>query len=765
MNTLPSIDLAVDPIAAGRTDIYWERVVGADIYRIYRAQGRHPRPEDRDLAAYVRGKKFEDRTIVPGGAYQYLVVACRGNRAVARGAIACVSRPSGLQSFLSGPILIIRGATFEAAWDLTRGGELFLIRQYDGNAWFPVNDISAGTVPGLVLKEKNGKIHRVSDCRVAEYKFEKKTENEIAFSVSADLATCTLGMHYSIFSEGVLFCEMRLPDATVENNRTQGVDSEKNKRTLDNLDGQLGLSLDRAIVAGNTRWGYFPRVTGSLHPGKKPGDRVTDPARMLPIAMVDYRRGRSAGFTNHIEFFIEDSPPQGCSTRFGADNKGGMRFEWGFSGQSLRDAFFTCWDMGFFVTRWGLCLGAARTRGSRAKAGTLGNNLLGARIYHAGSSQGVPKEMRDTWPFNSPPVNMIRSVHPGLTSDTDLRRLRREGADTIVYHQSWMRSGGSNCDPPADYIPRNPADLKRFVDTCHRQGMRVGLYMRGTEKHALFQPYFEKFMRKGLDGLYVDWSSPCCHGWQGCSELHFSAYTYFLYTRALRERVGAEGLLIAHSGGAPTMLAWAVFDAYLPGEFRLQKENLGVSAEEAAYHGFASCIGTNPLPNVISARHIAYYAGLGFSPHVHLAQFSSHLLSPLWKMLAPVSKEAVFFNSMNQAVTAARTGSRAVLVSVYRMDRGRLLAIVANTGRKAKTTLALDTELLGMTGGYRVTTLRAAAHGGIRKIPGKVVWDGKITIGILDRYEYCGLLFERVAPETPLERSKVGLKQLRFTIH
>jgi hypothetical protein len=286
--------------------------------------------------------------------------------------------------------------------------------------------------------------------------------------------------------------------------------------------------------------------------------------------------------------------------------------------------------------------------------------------------------------------------------------------------------------------------------------------MRGVEKHALFQPYFEQFLKRDFDGLYVDWSSPCCTGFQGCSELHFSAYNYFLFTRALRERVGAGGFLIAHSGSRPTMLAFAVFDAYLPGEFRTQRENLHRSVPEALHHGFASCIGTHPIARFELPQALALYAGLGFDPHRFWAvgeTLEQHPLDSLWRMWASVPiGDAVCYNSLTEnlpAVCSCAPGFHSVL---YRVSADLLLLMAANFGVHGRTTFRLDKSLLGLAGRYRVRELRA---GGDDRDIG-VMAAGVIEPDAFGRYEYRGYRIERTGQENgPMERTDCRRHTLR----
>jgi len=81
----------------------------------------------------------------------------------------------------------------------------------------------------------------------------------------------------------------------------------------------------------------------------------------------------------------------------------------------------------------------------------------------------------------------------------------------------------------------------------------------------------------GMVSSITTWNP--AHGCFRPTETHFHGYDYFRYTKMLRKRVGENGFLIGHTGACPTMLALAVFDGYLPGEFKEQKGRLLDSPE------------------------------------------------------------------------------------------------------------------------------------------------------------------------------------------
>ncbi|MCF7837225.1 MAG: hypothetical protein K9N49_01200 [Candidatus Marinimicrobia bacterium] len=738
--------LTVESIAPDRLDLHWAAVPGAEAYRIFCCGADEPPGDEAPLAGQPE-PGYVHRGLAPATAYRYRVEA-RAADGATLGQLTAEgrTRPDGLVTTREGQRLTIRGDAFELEWDIRQGGELAGIRQYDGADWFPINDPAAGTVPGLTFTAQDGPVFKLAELPGTQCAIEKQTATEVIVAFTVRIADCDAGLKYHVFREGALFCELTLPRESIADDRTQGVDAEANMRRLDALTGQLGLRLAPEICAGKLAWGHFRRHYPIARAGLGRNDQVTEPDRMLPMAVVDYGRAAAGGFTNRLEFFIEDSPPRGATTRFGADQQGGFGFEWHFAGRALRDLNFTCWDMGFLRTRWGLCLGAARKGAFGQVPVSRRNNLLGARIFHASGSQAVLDGRAEHWPYNVPPVTLLRSPQTALPSDEEIRSMRRQGANVIVVHQFWMRSGGSNCEPPADYIPRDPADLKRFVDTCHRHGIRVGLYMRGVEKYALFQPYFEQFLQRDYDGLYVDWSNPHALGFQGCNELHFSAYNYFLFTRALRERVGEKGFLIGHSGAGPCLPGLACLDAYVVGEAKDQRDNLYNSPDDALHWGLASCMGTHPLSsiNAPEARQAAYAAALAMSPHIRFPG-DAHHMQAVWHIWNTIPMEqAVLYNSQTENLQVVHCSAPEVHTPVYRVSADLLLLVAANLGPATETTLRLDQPALGMTGSYNVSELYAGpTPADFRSQRVEISPDGALPTRRFAQYEVRGYLLKR----------------------
>ena len=219
-----------------------------------------------------------------------------------------------------------------------------------------------------------------------------------------------------------------------------------------------------------------------------------------------------------------------------------------------------------YRNRWGLLFARARTQRGPDADPEVRNNALGCRLCHVKYPYAKAGE---DWPWVSMPIKQIAEQPPQLFAGNPALKRADEaaqaGADTIILHQFWMRNPGTNNEPPADYQAEDPKWLKAFTGRCHRNGMRVLYYIRGTEQWLQYATFFEDYLKRDFDGLYADWNTPFFMGYVKCSPLHVSLHNYFHFTRALRQRVGPRGLLIGHTNGANS-LTLANFDVALSGE-------------------------------------------------------------------------------------------------------------------------------------------------------------------------------------------------------
>ena len=331
-------------------------------------------------------------------------------------------------------------------------------------------------------------------------------------------------------------------------------------------------------------------------------------------------------------------------------------------------------------------------------------------------------------------------------TDADIARYAEMGAKLLVHHQMWMRCGGSNTYPPADYIPRNPADLARMVKSAHEKGMGVALYMRGVEPWALHMPYWEDLLTKDVDGLYVDWDTPLAIKsplgvQQGCfkpCDEHFCAYDYFRYTKMLRKRVGEGGFLIGHCSSPVTYLALAVFDGYLAGECSEQRQHLHDSLDSHVFYTMKNCVGGTVIHmNKPNRKAMAYSAATGTS--------LQNDRGPLWLMWASVPmQDAVIYDSLTENLKVLEFSAKNIQGCVFRISREQCLITVANLGEKpAGGVMTIDMPAIGLVGEYGVTHMSVAKDGHNLKVREAGKTSGRIRIEKLAGYSFCAYKLNR----------------------
>jgi hypothetical protein len=732
--------LRVTPVTLSRLDLHWDPVKDAERYNVYCGDSPGLVPCDANWIASTTDSFYSSRDLAPSTTYYYQVRAVVGGKESASSAQASgATRHKDLALAGDGARRIVEGDAFQIAWDTTRGGEIAEIAQYDGCQW--VSILGAGdTIPRYAIRDRAGDNYRLREAAAADVRVVKETPDEIALRFEASPRTADgktspwrIAQTFRVFKEGVLFCDLEI-------SAPEGAPPFEISRA------ELGMTLGQRLTAEKFRWGYFTRDSWRLMGMRSASDQVAEKC-MFPYVAVDYGLGSKSSFTNHVAFFIEDwraltGPKESSGCRFAPSGEGGMAYTWVlYDGSGRIRAPYA------YRNRWGMALGAMRKSSRRLLSASRGNNLIGARYYHTGCGQGHPVDASpDDWPWYVQPKFWSQpapsDVYP---SNETIDEAAKSGANVFVLHQSWMRCGGSNNWPPADYTPQNPKELKRVVDRCHANNMRFGLYMRGTEAYALYMPYWEQFCKYDYDGMYVDWNGPfyynmnTAHGCFRPSETHFHAYDYFRYTKMLRKRVGENGFLIAHTGACQTLLALAVFDCYLPGEFSEQKDHLLDSPDAHVYLGMGSCCGTTPIS--YTAPHekaAAYSAGLGT-----WLQMERGLLWRIWESV-PMDK-ARLYNNLTENLQVVSSANPDFHSCVYKIDRNRLLVVTANFGERGESTLRLDMPALGLTGQYAVTELGGKDAASFAQRSAGQTRDGVIEVAPLGQYEFRGYKLDRVA--------------------
>lgn len=356
-----------------------------------------------------------------------------------------------------------------------------------------------------------------------------------------------LSLEYEIFSEGVCFCSMflrgeSLTPATLEHFSLSCRFEPEADQNVEWAYWHLPEKFDAALIQNLSLFGRKIPITES---------RTFD-ATLLPFVGFDF--GADWRRDRHIEFFLENTTglegvPSGLSTVVSAEN-GKPGVEWNFlnrhwsppKGRSIMNR-----------NTWGFCL----CRAARSVRRTP------LRIYHY---------------FD----NFTRYPSQSL-----IRDIREAGANTLILHENWR------LDERNSELPFDRRELEAVVKTCRDEGLRLGLYFRANEEGIRERggEFVTPWLRRDLDGLYLDYGSPVCYVDSGeCAPLgrvHFREYHRVL--RVLRRLIGEEGFLISHSGSFFCAMAHVGLDGYLGGE-----QEQGRLLESRSHHAYFASLAVAP---------------------------------------------------------------------------------------------------------------------------------------------------------------------------
>jgi len=533
----------------------------------------------------------------------------------------------------------VETATVILEWDADRGGQITRCDVKDARTAHPVL-YKGACAPNLTL-ELPPKRLSLADFPVS-LSFGRQDEQCFIFSTRGKLGDLfTVEQTFEVFREGVVFCEFNIQ---------LQAGKQVNVR---NAEMRFDLNVNSA---GNRRLCYVGRrphvkqdVTCihvlSEHGVSLDAHKRIDTGQLLALVGLDLGWDRTRYYSNRLEMVIEDS------TSIGGGMTGPTRTVAGPQGDKWSLVWKLCQDCSevlkppfLYRNRWALLCGAARTEsGPNATPGRR-NNVMAARICHV--MYPYVREGNE-WPWTSVPVRQtfyqdaqLAKGNPPLQRVDEAAEL---GANVMILHQFWMTNGGSNGEPAAEYKAFDPDWLKAFVDRAHEKNMRVGFYTRGIEHYCLYSDFFERFLRKDWDGLYVDWATPFALGFTKTSSMHCSAYNWFMFSRALRQRVGEGGFLIGHTTHQ-TYMSFSVFDAVITGEFSVMHSGLLANPElSASYAGLDLCgvnliSGNSPDREVFSGQRAAgFCAGLGYSTHPFMEpdkpfRDCNAYIQPLWDL-------------------------------------------------------------------------------------------------------------------------------------
>lgn len=599
--------------------------------------------------------------------------------------------------------------------DAKRGGEVTDLSLFDGSTW---NHVLGGgaTFPAATLRtgDTTFALARARDTRI----------EVLAHTTELDMIRATANpraedgraspwevvLEYEIHREGGVFVKITYRLASGD-------------APLASAD--VALDVDAAVAQGPR---YRQEVVRSS---------------ALPSARIAFGVDAARSFTNEMELMVEDARALSGKSSF-SGTRG--HFAWRLAdGSGSPSAPFS------YTNRISLGLGSSATGAPRS-------NLIGQRPYHWVNRAGPPHHGKDWFP-----------------TDAQIDAMAQNGATILVLHNFWMAQGGVNGFPHADYgHARDDAELKRVIARAHDRRLRVGLYTRGIERSGFATRFFERYLRRDWDGLYVDWhgahaiagheksrAPDTAHGdvHQSTDGSYLPARDYFLYMQTLREAVGDHGFLIGHQGNFSSgVLANLDIDAYLPGE-AAPDHGMLVTVDEAVYRGMmgggVAMPWTVDAPRIFTSREgIAKMAAWGLYPDVPLGiyGFSADLNDPdvqytlpYWRLLAAGrAEESTVYNTPSVDVVAASSSTPTIRCVVYKHPvegaDPELMVIAANLSAKPSSgTLTLVPEVLGISGEYRLTRVDPAT--GKLTPAGKTA--GTISTGDLPAWELAGWKLSR----------------------
>jgi len=750
-------NLQIRPVNFDRNDISWScGNSGTCQFAVFRQENTKNFNADEDvLEAIVEDTCYSDRNIQPGTLYAYRVALLKdGEIQYVSKCITCVSRKRDLELIANRNLITVKGCDFELTWDKLRGGEIVEIRQYDGNSWVKLNDDRTKTVPDFTIYDKsNHKTTQLCRQKTVRENIVRNTADEIVLSFELKVKELIIENVYYVFKEGIIFSEINIRKGICGTpHNAQGGYPEELLEYFGNLSFSLGIGIGNDITENKFLWSACRRGCSPPAYNRKSTDKVTDSNRCLPVAMADYSLNKDAGFTNHFEVFIEDTPPRGAHTYFGKDRiSGRFKFEWQIDGRCLKDMYFLCFDLGFFRTRWGICLSSARKASFNSIHNARKNNMTGKLIFHIPLGTVPDCNSRDAWPWNIPPLPLIKKPCSQMPPKSLVDEAEKKNA-VIILHQGWMKCGGSNGEPPADYIPREEKKLKSFIDYCHKRNVPVLLYMRAIEKYALYQSKFLGFLKHNFDGLYVDWNTPFSSGYSGSNELHIPAYSHFLFTKELRRQVGDNGILISHSGGCPAYLALSTFDACVFGEARIQKSKLLASMDDFLYYSFSASVAPGFLFRHFKGEHkklVAHIVASGAIPDIMIdpgkIEEKNECLKELLLLCKIFShipfKNVRIYNPLKENINCISVSNKSFYPSIYFVNKDMLILTVVNLGKKGKSILKINNGFLGLAGRYKITEIREECKNSLICAKSSSL---EIRTDYLAQYEYKGYVFEKL---------------------
>lgn len=628
-------------------------------------------------------------------------------------------------------------------WEAARGGQLTQLVIKDGAHRRALLD-AGRPAPNLTLKLP-GRTVSVADYP-AEFTTIYEEPGYLVFACRSDIdGLFVLEQQYEVFQESVVFCEFRLAVNAGKKARIAAADMgfDLNLAQAHNL-RLTSVSRDPCLKQDVTT----AHVLSTIKVAQERGTSLrTD--QLMAMVGLDLGWGATRCYSHRVELIIEDDTSIGGgmlapTATITEERRGRWHHQWVLcrNNRETVEAPF------FYRNKWALYIGSARTEAGPKADPVRRNNVLGARVCHVMYPYVYGTR---NWPWCSVPTRQtfyqdvqLAARNPPLS---DVDKAAKLGCNVLLIHQFWMKNGGSNGEPMADYRPHNPAWLKAFIKRAHRHGMRVLLYMRGIEQYSMYFDFFEKYLKRNFDGLYMDWAMPFAMGFTKSTPRHSSVYNYFMFTRALRKRVGENGVLVGHSI-VQAASSYATFDATVTGEFSVLHAGLLAAPRISASYAGIACVGAHLIAGnspdraaFSGPRAVGCAAGLGWANHPFMEpgkDFTkcSAFAKPLWDMINCLTSDPVrSFNPAVQPDPFAAWSDDALYPLAYQDKAGNVLVTVTNL---SETTVSGQVEVnlhkLGLKPG---ATLKALT---VRKASRARVKGTTILVSDLKPYAFCGVM-------------------------
>lgn len=638
-----------------------------------------------------------------------------------------------LQPAVAAP-LVLETRYFRAAWDLETSGQLTALEARDWRGWY---GFTGGCLGDLRLDDgqqvfslANGRVEGspgVSEADgITTLRF-----TAVPRSPDGSDSPWRVEQVFYCYQEGAVFCDftLRLPEGS----------GPAPVREV-----SLVSALDSGALP-QFRWFWKRDWRGDLY---LPRQAAVDEPGYLRVMGASFARG-DVGYANHWEAFLEkklafgDAPVDAMRTLSPPEAEGQKSFTWTlYQGEPL-----TLQPGYAYNNRWGMCVAGVRQS-------DLG---IGQRIAH--------------WQEGN--ANLM--TYP---SDSAIEAMAAAGVSVCVLHLYWKTG-----DWGRDFRPYDPADMARWVRSCHRHGIKCVLYAIPIDKPGMDGINPESYGPLGADGLYFDFGSVHFRGDSPGDAMayyegrDFPAMDFLNLTRHYRRVTGVDGLMIAHAGGAaPDALYCLNLNAYLPGEAGEQGGLLAADLDAAWYHSglaYAVCHPWCEYEPFQTRKAVANFAALGSFPHVLFGRgthqdnnyhrsvlVSARFALPYWQMLRclPMDGRTTMYNALTAETACADVpGMHCV---TYRQDADLALVVVANTGAAGQAQVALDPSVLDLGPNLNLWRLAGADIAGLR-IEDLGPWNGSpIPTTIMDAGSYEGYVLGGPRQVRALERRFAAIREL-----